>query len=559
MSLNFEINLSGNFIEALNRSNKGLGETEKHSSSAAHALHAFEAELGKIQAGALALNFNAFQEGGHFLQFDLAEGALIAFEAIKKVVEAVADLGKEMIKAAADAEDLNLAIKLDVGDEGAEKVASLAESFANTRFSPKQIKESLLPLLEDSGNQNQELWNDLTTAATDVATRRNTGAAGAKAALESLNDISLNPQRLRGSLKALGIHQLDFYKDLGGLLGITEKEAERQTKAGAVHSKTLLSVALNQIAQREGGALGNATNEGSKTLGATLARLGNLKDTLFESLAKSPGMVAIQGFLDNFIKVMQEEAPGVLRALSDTFADIFGDLAGPGGLQKIRDVFRSIAAKTKEWISDFREAWPAIKGFIADIPATIGKIVDLSKLFVGVWIGSSIVTGIASVTTALTTLGVVGAVSMGPIVAAFAAISAGVYLIEKNGGFGALYDRIKPHVSSAPLSKTQEAFPALQGAGAASRAASSAGFELQGFPAMADGGIVSRPTLALVGESGPEAIIPLGRGVGGGVTVTVGDIVVHASGGDAQDIARAVRIEVQRVMDEAAAAFGAAA
>ena len=41
---------------------------------------------------------------------------------------------------------------------------------------------------------------------------------------------------------------------------------------------------------------------------------------------------------------------------------------------------------------------------------------------------------------------------------------------------------------------------------------------------MAHGGIVRRPTLALVGESGPEAVVPLSRGgggLGGSVVVNV--------------------------------------
>lgn len=36
------------------------------------------------------------------------------------------------------------------------------------------------------------------------------------------------------------------------------------------------------------------------------------------------------------------------------------------------------------------------------------------------------------------------------------------------------------------------------------------------FPALANGGIVSRPTLALIGEAGPEAVVPLSRGGGMG-------------------------------------------
>lgn len=43
------------------------------------------------------------------------------------------------------------------------------------------------------------------------------------------------------------------------------------------------------------------------------------------------------------------------------------------------------------------------------------------------------------------------------------------------------------------------------------------------IPAMADGGIVTGPTLALIGEAGPEAVVPLNqmRNTGGGITVNV--------------------------------------
>ena len=43
------------------------------------------------------------------------------------------------------------------------------------------------------------------------------------------------------------------------------------------------------------------------------------------------------------------------------------------------------------------------------------------------------------------------------------------------------------------------------------------------IPALAEGGIVTRPTLALIGEAGPEAVVPLGRGGGmmGGNVVNI--------------------------------------
>jgi len=48
------------------------------------------------------------------------------------------------------------------------------------------------------------------------------------------------------------------------------------------------------------------------------------------------------------------------------------------------------------------------------------------------------------------------------------------------------------------------------------------GFDIPNIPKLANGGIVSSPTLALIGESGPEAVVPLGNGGGmGGMTIVV--------------------------------------
>ena len=62
-------------------------------------------------------------------------------------------------------------------------------------------------------------------------------------------------------------------------------------------------------------------------------------------------------------------------------------------------------------------------------------------------------------------------------------------------------------------------------------------FNLGGIkiPGFADGGIVTKPTLAMVGEKGPEAIVPLGKGIGGGgITVNVtGGISTSAQIGQA--------------------------
>jgi hypothetical protein len=58
-----------------------------------------------------------------------------------------------------------------------------------------------------------------------------------------------------------------------------------------------------------------------------------------------------------------------------------------------------------------------------------------------------------------------------------------------------------------------------------------------GIPALADGGIVTGPTLALIGEAGPEAVVPLDRYNGGGG----GNVTINVNGGDPQSVVNALR------------------
>jgi hypothetical protein len=64
----------------------------------------------------------------------------------------------------------------------------------------------------------------------------------------------------------------------------------------------------------------------------------------------------------------------------------------------------------------------------------------------------------------------------------------------------------------------------------------SLGSLLNKIPGLADGGIVRGPTLAMIGEAGPEAVVPLDRmgSMGGGVTINV-------NGGDPNSVVDALR------------------
>ena len=72
------------------------------------------------------------------------------------------------------------------------------------------------------------------------------------------------------------------------------------------------------------------------------------------------------------------------------------------------------------------------------------------------------------------------------------------------------------------------------------------GINLPTIPMLAEGGIVTKPTLAMIGEAGAEAVIPLNKaGIGGGMNVTI-----HVAGSIVQekDLAVTVRDNIAQLM-----------
>jgi hypothetical protein len=65
------------------------------------------------------------------------------------------------------------------------------------------------------------------------------------------------------------------------------------------------------------------------------------------------------------------------------------------------------------------------------------------------------------------------------------------------------------------------------------------GFDMPNIPMLADGGIVTSPTVALIGERGPEAVIPLtGPNAGGGMGGN--NVNINVNGGDPQAVVDAL-------------------
>jgi hypothetical protein len=389
----FQLNLTGQFASALAPVNKGLAETMRGLGGVRQDVRAFEAQLGGLKSSSLGASFEGLKGAGSFFTFDLAKGAELAVEAVVAVTKAVLDLGKEIIRTAAEAQDLNLAVRLDVGEKGAADVQALADSFAsNTRLDDDFVKESLLPLLEQ-GVGDTKLLDDLVTASSDVAARRKSGQAGAQAALGAFQRIALKGEVDSRALRELAVGEAAFFEDLGSLLGVSSERAQKLAKAGKVKSETLLSVALNQVAQREGGALGIASLESGKTLGATLDRLGNLQGNLLKQLADSPGVKAVQSVLDNLIAVLTGPlGSAAVAQLGDVFGGlvttIFGSLSGEDGLKRLERGLKVVLDAVGQVVGFVQSNWPiVVRGFEAVSPIldtigiVLGGVIDVLGVF----------------------------------------------------------------------------------------------------------------------------------------------------------------------------------
>jgi hypothetical protein len=120
---------------------------------------------------------------------------------------------------------------------------------------------------------------------------------------------------------------------------------------------------------------------------------------------------------------------------------------------------------------------------------------------------------------------------IGRIVIGIAALVSALIVLERQFGFVSasmkfLSDAFMAHIINPLLTINDLIVKVITGLGRLSGINSiigGVGGLIGKIPGLADGGIVTGPTLAMIGEAGPEAVVPLDRmrGFGGGVTVNI--------------------------------------
>jgi len=235
--------------------------------------------------------------------------------------------------------------------------------------------------------------------------------------------------------------------------------------------------------------IANAAITAWNALTAVTAAVNAVLGASFSALWVATGAIVIIGII------------AALVALQVKF-DIFGK-----AIDGIKVGFNAVWGAIKTVFNWAKDNWPLLLAVITGpFGLAIAFVVKFKDDIMGVF--SLIYSGIKA------TMGFVADVITAPFKAAFRAV-AGLW----NNTIGKLSFSVPSWV------------PGIGGKG----------FDVPDIPMLAEGGIVTSPTLAMIGEGGgPEAVIPLSKlgsmGFGGGANITV-----NVNGGDPNQIVAALR------------------
>ena len=350
----------------------------------------------------------------------------------------------------------------------------------------------------------------------------------------------------------------------GKLLGVTDDElrpvlAKLSKATGSVTESQKLAAAAMDIAASSGKPLASVTDALAKAAGGNFIALSKLAPEYRQMIKDGAGfeevMAKIAETTGGAATVSANTAQGQFKRLGVALAET-KESVGAALLPAIEAVLPFLQ-KMGQWASENTTTFLVIAGVIGGIAAAIV-------------ITNAAMTAWSAATKAFTVIqGIFNAVlAANPVVLvglAIAALVVGLVILYKKfepfrdlvdgifGGIKAIITNVTIPAMQALLAVAKTIFNGIAMAfnntfGKLSIKIPSwvpgiggKGFDIPEIPMLAQGGIVNSATLAVIGERGPEAVIPLsgpnaGAGLGGGNTVTI-----NVNGGDPNAVVQALR------------------
>ena len=501
------------------------------------------AASAKVSTAAWKDHFKAVGEFNEKLNFSLELFHKIA-EPIVAVSEKVFDLGKEFTKATYEAgefaERSHIAFTAMLGSgKAADDVMKSIVSTASTLPITTQQAFGYATSLITGGFKGGDL-RTLLTAVSDIGALNPANQAGAQEELVShLRRIKgegfLDERSLR-SLAGIGINEATLSARIGHYLGIPIEQVRDAVGKRKVSVDVGIASILDTIKATEGGKIGNLSGQLAETSGGLIS---TIKSRFFEAamgLSEGPGFSAFTGFLKNIRDLTDQTSTTGQRlktTIGDTFnsifTNIFGRFAGATGRSTVEGIFDKIMDAAKQ------------------LPGIINAVFDdISGLFEG-FFGGDVAKGwknlfnpdsIRALRPAFEGIGSALRIAVN-VAGQLAEVLAPVLKILGYGAAIGSGANVGATVGTrfGPLGTV---IGAVGGglAGGLGAAYLGSGLTTPEIPGHAEGGITTGAHVAMVGEAGPELIMPLpagglsavGGGGGGGRSVSVGEIHVHVDG-----------------------------
>jgi tape measure domain-containing protein len=517
----------------------------------------------------MALGFGAAAMGITAALAGIAAAAYGAAKAFTAMSGAAMDASKWALEGLQFRENTLATFKVLLGDDGqARDVFSSAMTMAGkTPFSAQTVAQSYQKLLV-GGFDKSEL-STVFQALGDVAAQNGMDENRITGTADVLAQILAKGKFVTEEKKQLvnqsGIKTDVLYEEIAKNVGIAVGQVEEALSRGDVSADAGINAFLKAIQRQGGGRVGNLVQAQGKTFGGLLSTLKDSPMQLLYDMAESglPGFNAFKGTLENLVALFQVGTETgkafqteVLGKLDGLWTQIFGEFTGPEGQGRLKGIILTAIDTIAEAFKYFQVGVEGVKGAalgfvealglggremdaaawkkLGEDAAAAGRLIGealggiVSKLVQAAnYLAESPNARKAAEGAALFTNPVTAPIGFGKIASA---------------GFGALKDKVGKW---------------WDGLG---KGGGSVGTYYEGMvDAFAEGGVVNTPTRALVGEDGPEAIVPLKpssgeglsalRGMGGGSGVTVHvNLSVDARGNSSGE---AIAEEIARVLPSA--------
>jgi len=430
-------------------------------------------------------------------------------------------------------------------DKAIKEFNSLEGAGAKANFA---LKKAALPAAAAMGALALALGDATKAAIEDDAAQANLANIIKQNTSYTDAQIAANEEWISTQGKLLGVTDDDLRPALAKLVTQTHSLAKAQEGA---------SLAMD-IAAATGKPLSTVTDALSKAYGGNtkaLAKLSpELKDLIKDGLSTEDAMMVLSNTFSGSATTAANTAQGQFKRLSLSLQETKESIGAAlmPAVEKVLPVLGQIG----NWASEHTTTFLVLAGAIGTLAGVILAYNAYLKLQAAYTIAATVATAAFNLVMSLNPISLV-------VIAIVALIAGLVLAYKKFEGFRNIVDSVFSVIQtvvSVSIGVIKGYFETLYGfykgifngiaklwnntVGKLSfkvpdwvPGLGGKGFDVPNIPMLADGGIVTSATLAMIGEKGPEAVIPLDRmGQMGGNSVTI-----NVNGGDPQSVVNALR------------------